>query len=68
LCFNCFRKSLLITEPFDLDAYHSAIDWFVVKIEEIVVEEEFSPSMEYFKCQYLCEMQDYCDYYRLSRG
>jgi RecB family exonuclease len=68
LCFNCFRKSVFIEEPFSQEAYDNAIDWFLGKITEIVVETDFPPSVEYFKCQYLCEMQDYCDYYRLSKG
>jgi len=68
LCFNCFRKNLFIEEPFNQEAYSNAIDWFLGKIEEVIAEEDFLPSMEYFKCRYLCEMQDYCDYYRLSRG
>ncbi len=68
LCFNCFRKNLLIWEPFNKDAYHMAIIWFLEKIEEICAEEDFRPDIEFFKCRYLCEMQDYCEYYKLSKG
>jgi RecB family exonuclease len=68
LCFNCFRKSLFIEEPFKQEAYDNAISWFLGKIKEITVETEFAPDVEYFRCRFLCEMQDYCDYYRLSKG
>jgi len=68
LCFNCFRKNTFIKEPFSQEAYQSALNWFLGKIEEIVVETEFAPDIEFFRCRYLCEMQDYCDYYRLSKG
>jgi RecB family exonuclease len=68
LCFNCFRKNLFISETFSREAYDDAIGWFLGKIEEIAVETEFRPNVEFFKCRCLCEMQDYCDYYRLSKG
>lgn len=67
LCFNCFRKGVFIEEPFDQTAYHDASNWFLRRIEDIAVEHDFAPDIEYFKCRYLCEMQDYCEYYRLSR-
>ena len=68
LCFNCFRKNLFIEEPFDKKAYECTIDWFLNKIEEITAEVAFRPSAEYFKCNHICEMQEYCDYYRLLKG
>jgi len=68
LCFNCFRKGLFIEEPFNQEAYENAIDWFLNKIDEIISAQEFRPSIEYFKCQNICEMQDYCEYYKISKG
>ena len=67
LCFNCFRKGLVIREEFDEAAYNAATDWFFKNIEAISEETDFRPDIEYFKCRYLCEMQDFCDYYELSR-
>ena len=67
LCFNCFRKGIFIEEPFVLSVYDDTIDWFLKNIGEIILETEFRPAIEYFKCRYLCEMQDYCDYYELSK-
>ena len=68
LCFNCFRKDLFIEEPFDKTAYERAIGWFLNKIEEIAVETEFNPDIDFFRCRYLCEMQDHCEYFKLNWG
>jgi hypothetical protein len=67
LCFNCFRKNIFIAEPFSHEAFNNAIEWFLGKITEIKAETEFAPDIEYFRCHHLCEMQDYCDYHKLSR-
>lgn len=68
LCFNCFRKNLLIDEPFSQTAYDDTLAWATSKVEDISIETEFRPQLEYFKCRHLCEMQDYCEYYALSKG
>ncbi len=65
LCFNCFRKKLLITEPFDAKAFDTARQWFSGKVAEITKETDFKPNADFFKCRYLCEMQDNCEYYEL---
>ena len=67
LCFNCFRNGLVIEEPFREETYRDTLSWASGKIDEIAKERDFRPDMEYFKCRYLCEMQDYCEYYELSR-
>lgn len=67
LCFDCFRNQAFIEEPFDEDASEKAKQWVKDRVEEIAVETEFRPNMEYFKCRYLCEMQDYCDYFELTK-
>ena len=64
LCFNCFRSGLLIAEPFREAAYFDTLSW---KIEEIARETDFRPELEFFKCRYLCDMQDRCEYHELSR-
>jgi len=62
LCFNCFRAPLLIEEPFREEAYSKAREWFIGQVAEIAKETVFAPRAEFFKCRYLCEMQDFCDY------
>lgn len=68
LCFNCFRNKTVIKEPFDESAYNAASQWAKDKTDEIAVETDFRPDIEYFKCRYLCEMQEYCEYFALSKG
>lgn len=67
LQFNCYRQNLLIKEYFDKEKYREAQEWFVSKIKEIQKEEEFPPNIEYFKCRYLCEMSDHCEYYSMYK-
>lgn len=68
LRFNCFREQTVIEEPFDLKAYDRAIRWFLDAVSAITAETDFNPRIEPFKCRYLCEMRDVCDYYRLYKG
>lgn len=67
LCFNCFRTPILIEEPFSEQAYAESRQWLFNKVQEITEETDFSPNIEYFKCTHLCEMRDFCEYYRLSQ-
>lgn len=67
LCFNCFRTPLLIEEPFMEQAYADSKRWLSDKVGEIARETDFRPDAEYFKCTHLCEMNEFCEYYRLSQ-
>lgn len=67
LCFNCFRTPIFIQEPFVEQVYLDSKQWLFDKVAEITAETDFRPNVEYFKCTHLCEMRDYCDYYRLSQ-
>lgn len=66
LRFNCFRTRTEITEPFDADAYETTKQWALNIIEAVVNEENWNPSIEWFKCKYLCDVCGDCEYYRLS--
>lgn len=67
LCFNCFRDKLFIIEPFKEQAYAESKEWLAKSIGNIREESDFKPSVEFFKCTHLCEMQDMCEYYELMR-
>lgn len=67
LCFNCFRNGTFIAEPFFMERYEAALMWVSDMVAMIEDEKDFRPNLEYFKCRYLCEMNNQCDYYRLSR-
>lgn len=68
LCFNCFREGMLIVEPFDKGAYEDTKQWFLNKVQEIADERDFNPDMDFFKCKYLCEMRDQCEFFSMNNG
>lgn len=66
--FNCFRTGMLISEPFDPVRYQEAQDWAAHMVSEILDCDDWSPDMDYFKCRYLCEVSDECEYFQLNYG
>ena len=65
LCFNCFRTQTDIVEPFDKDAYESTKKWALDTIETISQEENWKPNIEWFRCRYLCDVCNECEYYQM---
>lgn len=61
LCFNCFRSSTLIQEPFNFDAFEEAKAWAVNKIKSIENAEDFEKKDNFFSCKYICGVNRYCD-------
>ena len=66
LVFNCYRKGVVIREPFNPDRLEEAEWWAVSQIESILSAKSFPPKMEFFKCKYLCSVQDHCEYFGTS--
>ena len=66
LCFNCFRTGAIIKEPFNKEKYNEAQDWALKMIDTIRNTTEWVPNIDYFACNYLCDMCHHCDYNRLS--
>jgi len=62
LVFNCFRNGVLIKEPFSQTAFEEAIAWAQCTIEEILCEADWTPCEEVWKCCYLCDMAEHCEY------
>lgn len=67
LCFNCFRTGEVIKEPFNREAYRNALSWASSSIDKIIEEEEFRPDVDYFKCNFLCEMNNKCEYFQMNK-
>jgi len=44
-------------------AYRAALAWAEGAIGTISQETEFPPDPDWFRCTYLCEMQDLCEYF-----
>lgn len=68
LAFNCFRSGELIKEPFREEKLEEAKNWAVGQIQVIRDNEEWKPDMEYWKCRYLCDRRDECEYFQMNRG
>lgn len=66
LIFNCFRTGEIIREPFDKERMQETKDWFKRSVEEISKTDDWDPSINYFKCRYLCDINDECEYFQLG--
>ena len=64
LCFNRFRTGVFIEEPFIKTEYDKTVAWAKQQIKKIENESDFLPSVEFFKCRYLCELKEDCIYWR----
>lgn len=67
LCFNCFRSCELISEPFLYEKLDSTLKWVHDSIEKIKENDDWGPDIEYWKCRYLCDVHDQCDYWQMNR-
>ena len=63
LCFNCFRTGTFIEEPFNEDAYNAAIEWAKKQVEDIKDADDFYPQIDYFSCNFICGVDEECEYY-----
>lgn len=64
LSFNCFRNNVFITEPFDRGKYEKTIEWVSESVEQIEETVDFPPNIDYFKCKYICGVNNDCCYYQ----
>ena len=62
LRFNCFRNGTLLEEVFDQSKYEATIQWALDTIGKIEQESTWKPSLEWFKCKFICGFSDSCDY------
>lgn len=65
LQFNCYRTQALIKEPFDMEVFEATKKWAIAKANEIECNSDWSPTMDYFGCKYLCDTKHECEYYRV---
>lgn len=66
--FNCFRIGKIISEPFCEEKFYCAKKWAVETIDSIIANEDWSPAMEFWKCRYLCDVNQSCEYYQMNKG
>jgi hypothetical protein len=63
LCFNCFRTQTFIEEDFNPDTYKSVITGFEKEIERIKNVSDFSPYIDWFPCNFICDVSHECCYF-----
>lgn len=62
LAFNCFRENQEIIEPFQKEKFDEAQKWLSDNVTKIREESEWRPDPEWFKCNFICDMRDSCEY------
>lgn len=67
LCFNCFRNRTFIEEEFDECVYCKTIEHINETIRDIRNTERFYPQPDFFKCRYICGLNDYCEYFQMMK-
>ena len=66
LAFNCYRTGQIIMEPFLVEGLLSAKAWAIDTISRVHLEEKFAPSVDFFRCRYLCDVHDDCEFYEIN--
>lgn len=66
LAINSFRNGNVLIEDFDPNTKDDVLKWFHGQIDEIENCDDFPPSVEYFKCRYLCDVNQECEYFNLN--
>lgn len=62
LWFNCLRNGTVVAEPYKKEKMAETKEWFADSVEAIKTEEDWDPQPEWFKCKFLCDMCDVCEY------
>jgi hypothetical protein len=60
--FNCFRTKIFIKEEFNPKTFEDTKIWAINAIQKITNNEEWKPSLDYWKCNHLCDMSENCEY------
>lgn len=68
LRFNCFRDGSMPEEMFDKNKYEETKQWALDTIGRIEQESKWEPSLEWFKCRYICGFSDSCEYNEMIQG
>lgn len=65
LQFNCFRDGTLPSKEFDVSQIEPIKNWAVETIHKIENETDWSPTVNWFYCKYICGLSHVCEYYSL---
>lgn len=62
LRFNTFRNNIFVSEPFKKQKLEAAVSWANDKIEEITTNDDWQPDLDFFRCNYICDMRHQCEW------
>ncbi len=65
LLFNCFRTGEEIHDLFRADKCEVAKQWALSMIDSINTTTEWKPNIDWFKCKYICDVCDSCEYFSM---
>lgn len=68
LRFNCFRSQTEIDEPFDNEVFEKTKKWALNSIKKITDERDWKPDIEWWRCRYLCDVYNSCEYFQMFGG
>ena len=68
LIFNCFKLGELISEDFDETKIKDIKEWILEEINKITNNEDWKPTLNYWRCNYLCDVCDSCEYKEMIQG
>ena len=66
LVFDCFRNQCLIKEQFHSEKLEETELWASKLIKEISNNTDWSPNYDWFKCKYLCDLNEECEYFQIN--
>ena len=61
--FNCFKSGIWISETFKESVLESVKQWAIDTIKEIEQNDKWTASPEFFKCKYLCDVRNDCEFF-----
>lgn len=62
LQLNCFRNRQQIIIPFNAEDFDKTIEWYNKEIDYIKHMDDFTPIIDNFCCNYICDVTDECIY------
>lgn len=68
LRFNTFRNNIFIEESFDIQKFEDTKKWAADQIDIITHNEKWCAHAEFFRCGFLCDMRENCEYREMNRG
>ena len=68
LVFDCFRNKYLIKEQFHSEKLEETELWASNLIKQISNNTDWSPNYDWFKCKYLCDLNEECEYFQMNNS